>query len=286
MNRPAPHSPRITLSSIAAYYDANTPSFMKLGGSHRAGAIHRQLWLEHVHSTEQALEALHALVAQELAPALPPSGGRVLDLGCGVGGALTWLVRHLNIHTTGITLSPVQARMAGERIQSLGLEQRCQVKLGNMLDLPKDLGVFDGALAIESFSHATDADAFFGAASRALKPGARLVISDDFLVSDSPPSHEAARWIEQFRSGWHFPNLITLQEAQDSAERHGFRLFGMRKLTPYLRLANPWLMHAAGLLMSLPLRCKVWQSWRGSVALQICLHNGWTEYAMQTWLRG
>ena len=276
--------PMLGAASIAAYYDHNTPSFMRLGGSYKVGAIHRQLWLDHVRSTEEALEALHRLAAAELLPALPPSQGRIIDLGCGVGGAMTWMATYLQVHAIGVTLSPVQTRMGNRRIQELGLRESCQILEANMLNLP-DLGLFNGALAIESFSHAQSADAFFQSAASILKPGARLVLSDDFVIHEIPPSTQASRWIERFRQGWHFPSLMSLRAIQALAAHHGFRLLKTIPLGAYMRLVHPWLLHVGGFVMSMPLQSKIWQSWQGSIALQICLRKGWTEYALLVWER-
>ena len=53
-----------------------------------------------------------------------PRGARVLDIGCGLGGSAMWLADQFECEVTGITISPVQARMAAAKAKSRGLARR------------------------------------------------------------------------------------------------------------------------------------------------------------------
>ena len=53
-----------------------------------------------------------------------PDGARVLDIGCGLGGSALWLADQFDCEVTGITISPVQARMASKQIPDAGLTPR------------------------------------------------------------------------------------------------------------------------------------------------------------------
>ena len=86
---------------------------------------------------------------------LPPSFGasNVVDLGCGVGASLCYLAARLPVRGTGITLSPVQARFAEQRIRKSGFADRIRCIEGDYCDLPPGTGPADLAYAIESFVH-------------------------------------------------------------------------------------------------------------------------------------
>ena len=69
---------------------------------------------------------------------LPPSFGasNVVDLGCGVGASLCYLAARLPVRGTGITLSPIQARFAKQRIRKSGFADRIRCIEGDYCDIP------------------------------------------------------------------------------------------------------------------------------------------------------
>ena len=109
----------------------------------------------------QAFRYVEDQIAQ-LMQGLPPSLERshVVDLGCGVGASLCYLAARC-LSGTGITLSPVQARLAERRIRESGLSDRIRCVEGDYCDLPIDIGPADLAYAIESFVHVQDPARFF-----------------------------------------------------------------------------------------------------------------------------
>jgi len=267
--------------TIAAYYNRNTRLFLRLGGSGEAvAAIHRQVWAPGVHSKRASFEYLN----QRVVDALQPKSGqpaRLLDLGCGIGGTSTWVASRLGSQVVGVTLSEAQVQQANQRAASLGVAQNCRFVAADFHHLP-DLGVFDGAWAIESFSHSNDPERFFLQAAQALRPGGRLAVADDFLAQ-TVPAGQAQRWVETYRSGWKLANLDTTQAALNRAERAGLRLVTAENLSPHLRFVPAWLLGPAAGVLGLPIRSLFWESLRGSTALQICGQSGWTEYHWLVW---
>jgi SAM-dependent methyltransferase len=116
---------RFEIADIRRYYDRHTPSFIRFGQGGRAGAIHRAVWgpgintrLEAFHSVDDQIAGLtRSLLAASATPCL-------VDLGCGVAGSLCYLAERLPIRGTGITLSPVQVRLAAQRIRDARLSDR------------------------------------------------------------------------------------------------------------------------------------------------------------------
>src|SRR4051794_8829989 len=102
----AHRSSPMTFSStqVRRYYDANTPAFVRHGQGGGIGAIHRAVWGPGVADRVQAFRYVDDLILRQL-DALPGAGGaHVLDLGCGVGGTLSYLAQQRPIRGTGITL--------------------------------------------------------------------------------------------------------------------------------------------------------------------------------------
>ena len=269
---------------IAQYYDDNTARFLSLGGSGDVAAIHRAIWAPGVTTQAQAFGFLNQLVANALQPVLPadPAEARLLDLGCGVGGTATWVAKALDVHVTGVTISPAQVQLAQQRAEALGLASRVRFALGSFSAMP-ELPASHGAYAIESFVHADDAAGFFTMAARHLLPGARLVLCDDFL---NPPHTAAAHaCVARFRRGWHLNTLLSEEDTCALAQSAGFRLVEVQDLSAHLRGFHPLLLWAVSTLTRVPLPWAYWHNLAGGTALQRCVKKGWTRYLALIWER-
>jgi len=279
-------------SDVRAYYERNTRLFLALGAGGRARAIRRAVWAAGVTTIEEALNYSNRLALEEIERLRSSQRGEafhVVDLGCGVGGSLFYLTARLEgaadarFRATGITISPLQARLAREQAARLGLQDRCAFVEADFLQLP-DLPAADAAFSIEAFIHAPVPERYFEQVARIVRPGGRLMLCDDFLPERSAsntltPDERMA--LGAFQAGWRAPGLCAVTQAMEMAGRHGFALVSDRDLTPALRLLN-WdsrLVHALirlGRAAWLP-----WAYWRstvGSLALQHCLKAGVVTY--------
>jgi cyclopropane-fatty-acyl-phospholipid synthase len=79
-------------------------------------------------------------------------GEKLLDIGCGWGALIMHAAKHYGVVATGITLSENQHRLAQERIQEQGLQDRCKVLLKDYRDMPGE-GVFDKVASVGMFEH-------------------------------------------------------------------------------------------------------------------------------------
>lgn len=270
---------------VAEYYDQNTAPFMHLGGSGvRLAAIHRQIWGHGVETRVQAFEYVNRYVLHALQGRCHNSSApvRVLDLGCGLGGTMTWLAQRCEGHFTGVTLSRKQCEWARRRAHSLGLDARCRFTTGDMTDT-RFQEQFDVVYAIESLIHVADAATFFAEVRRVLAPGGTLVLADDFL-SDSATPDVGKTWIERFRAGWRAYGLRTFSAVHHAAYHHGFTLTKHDDVSHLQRTVSPWSIHLSNYLLRAPfLVGPYWDSLRGSTALQQCVRQGWIGYHLSRW---
>jgi cyclopropane fatty-acyl-phospholipid synthase-like methyltransferase len=203
----------------------------------------------------------------------------LVDLGCGIGSSLCYLAERLPIRGTGITLSPVQARLAAQRIRNAGLADRLTCIEADYCAIPSAVATADLAFAIESFVHGPDANCMLTAWARLVRPGGVLVICDDFRRATG--NEAAAHAIDRFRRGWRINTLASRDELQTCARTAGFDHEWSGDLSPALELrrTRDRLIERLGAAAAwFALGGRGIEFLQGGSALQECLARGWIGY--------
>ena len=105
-------------------------------------------------------------------------GMRILDVGCGIGGALASLnERFDDLELVGLNLDNRQLERAAATIHPRQ-GNRIQWVQGDACQMEFRSVPFDVVLAVECIFHFRSREAFFERAAAALKPGGRLTLSD------------------------------------------------------------------------------------------------------------
>jgi SAM-dependent methyltransferase len=278
---------RFDIADVRHFYDRHTRSFIRFGQGGGAGAIHRAVWGPGVRTRQEAFHYVDDRIA-DLARGLPASSTmpHLVDLGCGVGSSLCYLAERLPVRGTGITLSPLQARLAAQRIHGTQLSNRVTCLEGDYSTVPARVQRADLAFAIESFVHGPAPGPVLAAWARLVRPGGVLVICDDFRRATD--SEAAARAIDRFRRGWRINSLLSRDELQACARMAGFDHESSVDLSAALETGRArdriisrlcavaeWLAPGAGRLDYLV----------GGSALQECLANGWIGYDFSVFRR-
>lgn len=272
----------ITRDAIRKYYDQNTNLFLKFRRrkTGRAENIHRSLWTDGAQTLDEALNVSNALIHREI-ESVVQTNARIADLGCGVGAGLFYI--YLRLHEPapafGLTLSPLQAKLARESARQLGLQDQILFAEGDFTSVPlaNDL---DAVYSVEAIVHAVESEKYFLETSRLLRKGGKLILVDDFIAA-RPLSRSESKWLNAFIEGWHVPGLRTAAQSISFAEKNNLRLLKNENLTPRLRLRNlPNFIAGAILFMGnhLPISHAILPSMLGSMALQQCLKMGVVEY--------
>lgn len=140
--------------------------------------------------------------------------GKVLDVGCGIGGASRHLASTFGVNTsvTGITLSPKQA----QRATQLALEQgvpnaKFQVMDAMAMDFPDN--TFDLVWACESGEHMPDKGRYVEEMVRVLKPGGTLVIAT-WCQRSTPPEFTTRELVNlrYLYEEWAHPYFISIAD--------------------------------------------------------------------------
>jgi len=178
---------------------------------------------------EEAQRAKLDLVFRKLA--LQP-GQRVLDVGCGWGGALEYAAREYGVEGVGITISREQADYARKRYAGLPIEIRLQ-------DYREMRGDFDHIYSIGMFEHVGPKNyrTYMQTMRRCLRPGGRFLLhtigaNRASAVQDNDP------WIEKYI----FPNSKLPTKAQIATAVDGlFDVVGRQAIgTHYVRTLRAW----------------------------------------------
>ena len=161
----------------------------------RLSFLYRLFWGEHLHhgywdadlSSAQAQVRLMERLAER---AHVPRGARVLHIGCGLGGSAFWLADRFDCRVTGLTISPVQAKMANRKAKARGLNDRVQFKVQDANQWQPEPENVDMVWIMESSEHFQDKKGFFARCASALKPNGVLAVCA-WLRRDGPPMSDA-----------------------------------------------------------------------------------------------
>jgi ubiquinone/menaquinone biosynthesis C-methylase UbiE len=125
-------------------------------------------------------------VSRELAIAagLQP-GMRILDAGCGLGGASRLLADEFGAHVTGIDITDDYIRTAQQLSALTGLQHNTRFVQGSVLALPFNDNSFDAVWTQHVQMNIPDKNALYAALGRVLKNGGRCIYYD-VLGNDEP----------------------------------------------------------------------------------------------------
>src|SRR5262245_22323035 len=146
--------------------------------------------------------------------------GRLLDLGCGPCGPLTFVVQSVGCRGVGTDRSHPALAAGRARIATLGLERRIHVYQADLNEaLPCASASFDAVIALDAVLHVRDRSRLFDEAARVLTPGGRFLFTDAGVVTGDFSSEEA-----RDRSVHGYTRFAVPGFNERSLESAGFRL--------------------------------------------------------------
>lgn len=147
--------------------------------------------------------------------------GKLLDIGCGLGGgSIYWALRY-NADVTAVTNVAEHATVVQDFADRAGVGARIHPMVADFCTLHLD-GSFEAAVAVESASQMPK-DAFFQSAGRALPIGGYLCIEDGVDTPATWKEPSASSWVAPIEGYWK-ANISTLAEYVEAAEAAEFQL--------------------------------------------------------------
>ena len=173
----------VEIDHIRQHYDRLSRLYRLFWGEH----LHHGYW-DHNQSPAEAQIRLMEWLAETAEVSL---GNRVLDIGCGLGGSAFWLAKTFDCEVIGLTISPVQARMATRKALSEGWSEQVTFEVQDANEWMPEAESFDVVWVMESSEHFRDKKGFFGRCATALKPGGTLAVCA-WLRRDGPVREDEA----------------------------------------------------------------------------------------------
>ncbi|MGH7983940.1 MAG: class I SAM-dependent methyltransferase [Candidatus Udaeobacter sp.] len=225
------HSPQfdVDLREIRKHYDRLSIFYRLLWGEH----LHHGYW-ENGESIERAQIKLMEKLAQT---ATIPRGATVLDIGCGLGGSAFWLAEQYNCRVTGLTISPVQARMATNRARAKRLNERVRFVVGDANVWEPQAESADAIWIMESSEHFRDKPNFFERCALALKPSGMLAVCA-WLRGKESTAPDRRKLVEAIGRAMLSASLDTLDQYVDWMRRAGLSVQTAEDITA--KIAPTW----------------------------------------------
>jgi MPBQ/MSBQ methyltransferase len=148
-----------------------------------------------------------------------PSGSRVLDVGCGIGGSARILARDYGLDVLGISISPAQiARATALTPASL---PHCRFQVMDALDLKAVDGSFDAVWSVEACPHMPDKQRYVDELLRVLRPGGRLAVADWNRRDPADGAmNRLERWVmRQLLEQWAHPEFASIASLRRNLEQ-------------------------------------------------------------------
>jgi SAM-dependent methyltransferase len=119
------------------------------------------------------------------------TASRLLDLGCGPCGPLTFMLHAVGCEGVGVEQSASALSAGHERAKALGVDAQLTTREAN-LDEPLAFGddSFDAAISLDVVLHLCDRAQLFREVARVLRPRARFLLTDAGVVTGAVSGDE------------------------------------------------------------------------------------------------
>lgn len=214
----------IPVDAIRAHYD-------------HLSFLYRWFWGEHIHhgfweNGESPAEAQLKLVEQLAQRAAIARGAHVLDVGCGFGGSSLWLAGKLGCSVLGITISPVQKRIAKKRARKIGVADRVQFEVRDANRLEFRPSSFDTVWVVESSEHLADKQQFVRECARLLRPRGVFALCSWLVTECSSVNRKV---VDEICRGMLCPSLATMNDYTRWLAESGFERVSAEDVTRKVR---------------------------------------------------
>ena len=257
-----------TQKDVADYYNTTQNHYIQWWNLKKSLALHYGIWNKDTKTFSEALVNTNRLM-MELASIT--DSDHVLDAGCGVGGSAIFIASQKDAKITGITLSKKQVAFAQTQIKEKRLDHNISVVQMDYTNTSFADTSFDVIWACESISSATNKGVFIKEASRLLKKGGRLILSDFFLSKEN--KEDKRNWMKKWGDTWSISKFVSTEYFINELIAQGFSIKENKDFTAKIGKSAKRMYYAA-LLGAIP-------SWLYNI-----LHSNVSRFAKTHYLSG
>ena len=212
-----------TVKDIINYYKTNELAYSMWGRN-----MHYGYWEPGIRTQRQASLRFNEVMA---ATARIGPNDRVLDAGCGVGGASIFLAKTFGCSVTGITICPRQVEMARKNARIEGVTPLTEFFEMDYEHTTFQNGEFDVIWGLESVCYAKSKEQFVREAYRISNTRGRLIVGDGF-ASRETYSDKERKLLHRWLDGWIVNFLDTPASFVRYAAVAGYRKYEYEDVTP------------------------------------------------------
>ena len=155
---------------------------------------------------------------------------RLLDLGCGPCGPLTFIVAQVGCRGFGVDCSTEAVASGRARASAMNLENQLTLQQADLNDpLPLADASFDAVLSVDVILHLRNREAVFQEVARLLAPGKRFLFTDAGVLTGAISSEEILA-----RSLYGHTHFAPPRYNENALERSRFRLLEQQDRTASL----------------------------------------------------
>ncbi|KAF6139631.1 hypothetical protein GIB67_033635 [Kingdonia uniflora] len=169
------------------------PSFEDIWGSH----MHHGFYDLDATTKPNVQTAQIRLIEEALRFANVPEGSSkkpatILDVGCGIGGPLSYVAKKYGAKGIGIDISPHNIQRGTEISNAQGLGHEVTFQVADALQLPFSDGQFGIVWSLECGDHLPDKTMFVSELVRVAAPGGTIILTTSCL-GDLTPNEESLK---------------------------------------------------------------------------------------------
>lgn len=192
------------------------------------------LWGEHIHLgyyedikkkhdfRQAKIDFVHELIHWSGLDKLP-TGSKVLDVGCGIGGSARILAREYGFDVLGVTISPLQVQRAQELTPN---GMACRFEVMDAMNMKLSKGSFDAVWSIEAGPHMPDKQRYADEMLRVLRPEGVLALADwnrkDPLEGSLTPIEKFV--LKQLLNQWSHPEFSSINGFRENLSNSQFNM--------------------------------------------------------------
>jgi ubiquinone/menaquinone biosynthesis C-methylase UbiE len=184
---------------------------------HKAGITEQGITLKHLAAIDEFHVRGHEISREQASAAGLQPGLRVLDVGCGLGGACRLLAAEFGCQVTGIDITETYIRTAIQLTAFMGMQQSTRFVHGSALALPFGNDSFDIVWTQHVQMNIADKELFYAEIHRVLTTNGRFIYYD--ILSDN---HLPVQLPVPWAADASLNHLITSQELHALLQKTGF----------------------------------------------------------------